>query len=118
MKRLFLAIGMAALMLISGTNVYLANQRNEMESNLSLENVEALGWWEVVLTLAILGIDKAWDYYNDPGPAYVESITSRDQEGNEVFEAFDWYCYTVKGGHDNCTPGEHGVGSRIITYNY
>jgi len=44
MKRIFLAIGMAALMLVSGTNVYLANQRTEMENNLSLEDIEAEGW--------------------------------------------------------------------------
>lgn len=45
MKRFFLAIGMAALMLVSGTNVYLSNQRNEMENNLSLKNIEAEGSW-------------------------------------------------------------------------
>lgn len=42
MKKLFRAIGMAALMLVAGTNVYVANQTPNKESELNLGNVEAL----------------------------------------------------------------------------
>lgn len=44
MKRIFLAIGMAALMFVSGTNVYLANQKETVSSELTLEDVEASGY--------------------------------------------------------------------------
>ena len=43
MKKLFRAIGMAALMLVAGTNVWMANSNNKVESALTLSNVEAEG---------------------------------------------------------------------------
>lgn len=85
MKRIFLAIGMVALMLVSGTNVYMANQRNEMESNLSLENVEAeAGWWESFVN---------WYYDSTPLDTFY------DENGQSVYTGLpgtNWYEYTVR----------------------
>lgn len=39
MKKIFISIGLAALMLVSGTNVYLANQTNE-SAQLNLLDIE------------------------------------------------------------------------------
>lgn len=43
MKKLFMSIGFAALMLMAGANVYLANQTNKSKTDLNLDNLEAFG---------------------------------------------------------------------------
>lgn len=43
MKRIFIAIGMVALMFVAGTNIYVANMHANVASELNLENIEAIG---------------------------------------------------------------------------
>ncbi|MCQ2974406.1 MAG: hypothetical protein MJ211_06295 [Bacteroidales bacterium] len=40
----FRICALALLMLLAGTNVFVANRNNEIKKSLDIENVEALGW--------------------------------------------------------------------------
>ena len=123
MKRIFLAVGMVALMLVSGANVYIANQRNEMENNLSLENIEAEGlpfFVEFITDIAVdLGLPKAVNYLTHQDYAhwipFGSVFTKIEQVGHQIYE--NWYqpIKCVDGGDSRACIPPHETTQKVYS---
>ena len=111
MKRLFITIAMAALMLVAGTNVWIANRTNNMENNLTLENVEAHGsgigegvLWFFIGYFGSKAIDAAFFPTDGRLDTEIKQLTI---SGWYKFYKERWICPPCTGANA-CIPGSYG----------
>ncbi|MCQ2974600.1 MAG: hypothetical protein MJ211_07280 [Bacteroidales bacterium] len=102
MKRKFLSIAMVALLLLSGINVYLANQQNKQLYEFTLDNLEAqAGIWDEIAN---------WWYETTPIDIFY------DQNGQEVSTGLpgtNWAEYQV---YTSCTISFGSINETYYKY--
>ncbi len=125
MKKIFISIGLAALMLVSGTNYYLANNTNSY-SSLRLEDIEAnadsngeagvppwLGPAAQVVSIIAGGVAVGkviYDYCTKPDTGHWCEVYSKIEIKNNKKTGTIWY--ECGGSGDVCIVG----GSRSVTF--
>lgn len=123
MKRLFITIGTAALMLVAGTNVWIANQQNNVENELSLGMVEAQGIDFVESLIADYCVPKVITYLSHTDYThwvpYGASYSKEKQYGHQVYEVYYQPHMCVDGGTERpcIVPSQRNFEmSRVFKY--